>query len=95
MDFADSEEDGVAQLTALCESVARARTDGPRVTLALRSSGDATQDDFVRRQRAALLPKGIAVFNSTSRAVRAQAGLLALPVARHQTAPATPVPAAL
>ncbi len=75
MDFADGDEDGLGQLNEICESVARAKRDGPAISLALRSSGDKLQDDFVREQRVKLLPRGIAVFSSTARAVRAQAML--------------------
>lgn len=78
MDFADSEADGLSELEAICASVARARISGPRVSLALRSTGDKTQEDFVRRQRTELLRRGIAVFTSTSSAVRAHARLWAL-----------------
>jgi len=75
MDFADDEDAGLRALEALCASVQEAGAEGPKVSLVLRSTGDATQDDFVRRQRAALVGRGIPVFNSTSRAVRAHAGL--------------------
>lgn len=75
MDFAEDDEDGLRQLNEICESVARARRDGPAISLALRSSGDKLQDDFVREQRVKLLSLGIAVFSSTARAVRAQAML--------------------
>jgi acyl-CoA synthetase (NDP forming) len=78
MDFADDESDGRRQLEEMCDSVAQANPDGPRVSLALRSTGDQTQDDFVREQRAKLLAKGIAVFASTARAVRAHAKLVEL-----------------
>lgn len=75
MDFAEDDEDGRRQLAAICDSVARARQDGPAVSLALRSSGDRLQDDFVREQRVKLLEHGIAVFSSTARAVWAQSML--------------------
>lgn len=77
MDFAEDDEDGRRQLEEICQSVARARRDGPAISLALRSSGDKLQDDFVREQRVKLLPHGIAVFSSTARAVWAQSMLLA------------------
>ncbi|MCY0149629.1 acetate--CoA ligase family protein [Hoeflea sp. G2-23] len=76
MDFADSDEDGLGQLREICASIARARLDGPAISLALRSSGDKLQDDFVRDQRVNLLEHGIAVFASTGRAVLAQSMLL-------------------
>lgn len=75
MDFAEDDEDGLRQLNEICESIARARRDGPVISLALRSSGDKLQDDFVREQRVKLRTKGIAVFSSTARAVRGQAML--------------------
>ena len=75
MDFAEDDEDGLGQLREICESVARARRDGPAISLSLRSSGDKLQDDFVREQRVKLLPHGIAVFSSTARAVWAQSML--------------------
>ena len=75
MDFAEDDEDGLRQLREICESVARARRDGPAISLSLRSSGDKLQDDFVREQRVKLLPHGIAVFSSTARAVWAQSML--------------------
>jgi acyl-CoA synthetase (NDP forming) len=78
MDFADSEADGLLELEAICASVAQAREDGPPVSLALRSTGDQVQEDFVRRQRTELLRRGIAVFASTSSAVQAHARLWAL-----------------
>lgn len=78
MDFADDEADGRRQLEEICASVAQASAAGPKVSLALRSTGDQTQDDFVREQRAKLLGQGIAVFSSTARAVRAHAKLYEL-----------------
>ncbi|MBX3598294.1 MAG: acetate--CoA ligase family protein [Rhizobiaceae bacterium] len=75
MDFAEDDADGLRQLYEICESISRARRDGPPITLSLRSSGDKLQDDFVREQRVKLLPQGIAVFSSTSRAVWAQSML--------------------
>lgn len=78
MDFAENEADGQRQLEEICASVERARADGPRVSLALRSSGDRLQDDLVRSQRLNLLKKGIAVFPSAARAVRAHAMLAAM-----------------
>src|SRR5690606_32984000 len=78
MDFADDEEEGKRQLEEICDAVAQVRAEGPKVTLVLRSTGDQTQDDFVREQRAKLLKHGIAVFSSTSRAVRAHAKLYGL-----------------
>lgn len=76
MDFADSEEDGHAQLVDICASIKRANPEGPKISLVLRSSGDKMQDDFFREQRLLLLPHGIAVFRSTAQAVRAHAKLL-------------------
>jgi acyl-CoA synthetase (NDP forming) len=84
MDFAEDDEDGLRQLNEICESVARARRHGPAISLALRSSGDRLQDDFVREQRVKLLQHGIAVFSSTARAVRAQANLLTASKRRAQ-----------
>ncbi len=71
MDFSDSEEEGKAEIEAICRSIAGAAKMGPRVSVALRSTGDATQEDIVRSQRVKLLEQGIAVFGSTSRAVKA------------------------
>lgn len=88
MDFADDESDGLGQLEEICASVARARSEGPKISLVLRSSGDRVQDDLVRDQRRALLPKGIAVFPSTARAVRAHAKLLTM-TRRGATEPTT------
>lgn len=76
MDFIESDELGLVALEQICESIARARPDGAAMSLALRSSGDRYQDDFVRRQRVRFLEKGISVYPSTSRAVRAQARLV-------------------
>lgn len=78
MDFADDEADGRRQIEEICVSVAQADTVGPKVSLALRSTGDKTQDDLVREQRSKLLDSGIAVFSSTARAVRAHAKLYEL-----------------
>ncbi|HUH58492.1 MAG TPA: acetate--CoA ligase family protein [Candidimonas sp.] len=78
MDFADDEADGKRQLEEICASVAQASSAGPKVSLALRSTGDQTQEDFVREQRVKLLGSGIAVFSSTARAVRAHAKLYEL-----------------
>ncbi len=78
MDFADDENDGRRQLEEICVSVAEASHNGPKVSLTLRSTGDQTQDDFVREQRIKLLPQGIAVFSSTARTVRAHAKLYEL-----------------
>lgn len=76
MDFIESDEQGLVALAQICESIARARPDGAAMSLALRSSGDKYQDDFVREQRMRFLEKGISVYPSTSRAVRAQARLV-------------------
>jgi hypothetical protein len=46
------------------------------MSLALRSSGDKYQDDFVREQRIKLMKQGISVYPTTSRAVRAQSRLV-------------------
>jgi acyl-CoA synthetase (NDP forming) len=75
MDFADSEEEGHAQLVEICQSIRRASQKGPKISLVLRSSGDKLQDEVERDQRLALLSEGIAVFSSTARAVRAHAKL--------------------
>ena len=75
MDFVDDEVQGLRDLIDMCESVARSERSGPKVSLALRSGGDRLQDDFVREQRLRRLDDGIAVFPSTSRAVRANAML--------------------
>ena len=72
MDFAESDAEGLQQLEDICDSVLRSRPGGAKVTLALRSAGDKLQDDFVREQRVRLLPEGIAVFGTTTRAVLAQ-----------------------
>lgn len=78
MDFADTEQDGLRELEGICDSVMTASREGPKVSLALRSTGDKVQDDFVRDQRVRLLEHGIAVFASTARAVRAHAKLWTL-----------------
>ena len=78
MDFAENEADGIRQLEEICESVAQAEQTGPKISLALRSTGDQVQDDFVRAQRKKLLGHGISVFSSTARAVRAHAKLFEL-----------------
>jgi hypothetical protein len=75
MDFADSEAEGRSQLEDISASIRRSRRDGPNISLVLRSAGDQVQDDFIREQRALLLPAGIAVFGSTAQAVRAHAML--------------------
>ena len=71
MDFSNDEDEGSAEIEAICNSIASASKDGPKVSVALRSTGDRTQEDIVRRQRVQLLGEGIAVFSSTARAVRA------------------------
>lgn len=76
MDFIENDELGLVALERICDSIANARPDGAPISLALRSSGDKYQDDFVRAQRIRFLEKGISVYPSTSRAVRAQARLL-------------------
>jgi len=76
MDFIENDELGLEALEQICDSIARARNDGAPVSLALRSSGDRYQDDFVRKQRLRFLERGISVYPSTTRAVRAQARLL-------------------
>ncbi|SMG42041.1 acetate--CoA ligase family protein [Paraburkholderia susongensis] len=78
MDFSDDEASGLKELESICASIASAKPTGPKVVVALRSTGDQTQEDFVRRKRAELLPKGIAVFSSTTRAVRALQKLFTL-----------------
>ncbi len=76
LDFIADDVTGIATLRDICASIARARPDGPPMSLALRSSGDRYQDDFVREMRPAFLAHGISVFTSVSRAVRAQAMLV-------------------
>jgi hypothetical protein len=78
MDFSDSEAQGLAEIESICASIGAASADGPKVCVALRSTGDKTQDDLVRRKRVELLGQDIAVFPSTSRAVRALHKLLVL-----------------
>jgi acyl-CoA synthetase (NDP forming) len=71
MDFSNNEIEGTAEIEAICNSIASASKDGPKVSVALRSTGDVTQEDIVRKMRVQLLGQGIAVFSSTARAVRA------------------------
>jgi hypothetical protein len=78
MDFSDDETAGLREIEAICASIAAASAAGPKVCIALRSTGDRTQEDFVRRKRVELLAQGIAVFSSTARAVRALQKLLVL-----------------
>lgn len=78
MDFSDDEAAGLREIEAICASIAGASAAGPKVCIALRSTGDKTQEDFVRRKRVELLGQGIAVFSSTARAVRALQKLLVL-----------------
>jgi len=78
MDFVDDEEEGLKDLADICDSVARADKAGPKVSLVLRSGGDKVQEDFARDQRVRRLTDGIAVFTSTTRAVRANAMLRTL-----------------
>lgn len=75
LDFVDDEAEGLRDLIDICDSVARSDQRGPKVSLALRNAGDRLQDDFFRDQRVKRLEQGIAVFPSTSRAVRANAML--------------------
>lgn len=84
MDFSDNEEEGKAEIEAICRSIAGAAKTGPRVSVALRSTGDATQEDIVRNQRVKLLEQGIAVFGSTSRAVRAHEKLWRMTSAKDE-----------
>jgi acyl-CoA synthetase (NDP forming) len=83
MDFSDSEADGVKEIESICASIASASASGPHVCVALRSTGDKTQEDLVRRKRVELLEQGIAVFPSTARAVRALQKLLVLSTKPH------------
>lgn len=76
LDFIENDIEGLKALDAICASIARARPDGAPMSLALRSSGDKYQDDFVREQRIKLMKQGISVYPTTSRAVRAQARLV-------------------
>jgi len=76
MDFADSDEEGIKILESICDSISRAQSNGIPMSLALRSSGDQWQDDFLRAQRVRFQRSGISVYPSTSRAVRAQARLV-------------------
>jgi acyl-CoA synthetase (NDP forming) len=85
MDFSDSEADGVKEIESICASIASASASagGPHVCVALRSTGDKTQEDLVRRKRVELLERGIAVFPSTARAIRALQKLLVLSAKPH------------
>ncbi len=76
LDFIESDVEGLKALDNICASIARAKPDGAPMSLALRSSGDKYQDDFVREQRIKLMTQGISVYPTTSRAVRAQARLV-------------------
>jgi len=76
LDFIENDIEGLKALEAICASIARARPDGAPMSLALRSSGDKHQDDFVRDQRIKLKKLGISVYPTTSRAVRAQSRLV-------------------
>jgi acyl-CoA synthetase (NDP forming) len=78
MDFSDDEAAGLAELEAICASITGTNFVGIKVCVALRSTGDQVQEDFVRRKRVELLRHGIAVFSSTTRAVRALQKLLVL-----------------
>jgi acyl-CoA synthetase (NDP forming) len=76
LDFIESDVEGLKALEKICASITRARADGAPMSLALRSSGDKHQDDFVREQRIKLMKQGISVYPTTSRAVRAQARIV-------------------
>lgn len=76
LDFIENDVEGLKALEKICASIARARPDGAPMSVALRSSGDKYQDDFVREQRIKLMKQGISVYPTTSRAVRAQARLV-------------------
>lgn len=80
MDFVDNDEDGILELQDICDSIRRINEFGSPVCLVLRSTGDKLQDDLVREQRLSLLSKGISVFSSTNRAVRAMGMLWELSV---------------
>lgn len=75
MDFVDKDEDGIFELQDICDSIRRINDFGSPVCLVLRSTGDKLQDDLIREQRLSLLSKGISVFSSTNRAVRAMGRL--------------------
>lgn len=75
MDFADDDAAGLKELYAICDSVQSVERSGSPVTLVLRSTGDRVQEDFIREVRPKMLEKGIAVFASTTRAIRAHSEL--------------------
>ncbi|MCP1677177.1 acyl-CoA synthetase (NDP forming) [Natronocella acetinitrilica] len=78
MDFSDADEEGLAQLQAICDSILATATSGAAVSLVLRSTGDKVQDDFVRAQRPVFIRRGISLYSSTARAVRAIGRLRAM-----------------
>jgi acyl-CoA synthetase (NDP forming) len=77
-EFSDNEAIGRAQMDAIVESLLRPDTKGIAVSVVLRTAGDRIQDDFVRQARLRLLAHGIAVYPTTTRAIRAHARMVEL-----------------
>ena len=74
-EFSNDEAAGLTQMDSIIESILRTRTGGVPVSAVLRTSGDKLQDDYVRAARFRLLERGIAVYPTTARAIRAHAHL--------------------
>ena len=74
-EFSEDEFAALAQMDAIMESILCTETGGLPVSAVLRTSGDKLQDDYVRTARRQLLERGIAVYPTTARAIRAHARL--------------------
>ena len=72
-EFSDDVAEGEAELEAIIQSLMRANTEGIALSAVFRTTGDKIQDDIFRAARPRLLEKGIAVYPTTARAIRAHA----------------------
>jgi len=76
LDFHDDERAGLDEMTRLCRSIPARKEGAAPVTLVLRNSGSAQEQEFVREMKGELRSKGICVFESEFHAIRAHGLLL-------------------
>ena len=77
-EFSDDIHTGINQMDSIVESLLKTKTKGVAVSAVLRSAGDKIQDDFLRPSSPLFLENGIAVYPTTSRAIRAHARMVKL-----------------
>ena len=82
--FSADEKSGIEQMELIADSILTAESPVP-VSVVFRTTGDRSQDDFLRAIRPRMLARGIAVFPTVDRAIRSHAAIAAAGKTWHHT----------